>query len=126
MDAWDSYAEVPWYSFRWNITEISLPEGMTTVGNYAFAYTQAEEIILPDGVISVGACAFSYNSNLTHVVIPASIATMETKTGDYGIEYTVFFGVNGLASAGPIGGAGLAAPAGICNLIRPVIFFAID
>src|SRR5437879_1392477 len=27
--------------------------------------------------------------------------------------------------AGPTGGAGLAAPAGICNLICPVIFFAI-
>src|SRR5215470_849995 len=28
-------------------------------------------------------------------------------------------------SAGPTGGAGLACPAGICNLICPVIFFAI-
>src|SRR5208282_4593652 len=27
--------------------------------------------------------------------------------------------------AGPTGGAGLACPAGICNLIWPVIFFAI-
>ncbi len=27
--------------------------------------------------------------------------------------------------AGPTGGAGLACPAGICNLICPVIFFAI-
>src|ERR1044072_369365 len=28
-------------------------------------------------------------------------------------------------SAGPTGGAGLACPAGICNLISPVFFFAI-
>src|SRR5436853_5056833 len=28
-------------------------------------------------------------------------------------------------SAGPIGGEGLAAPAGTCNLMYPVIFFAI-
>src|SRR5208337_2907609 len=28
-------------------------------------------------------------------------------------------------NAGPTGGAGLACPAGICNLIIPVIFFAI-
>ena len=28
-------------------------------------------------------------------------------------------------SAGPIGGAGLAAPAGICKRIKPVTFFAL-
>jgi hypothetical protein len=28
-------------------------------------------------------------------------------------------------SAGPTGGAGVALPAGMCNLMYPVIFFAI-
>jgi hypothetical protein len=28
-------------------------------------------------------------------------------------------------SAGPIGGLGFALPAGTCNLMKPIIFFAI-
>lgn len=49
-----------------------LPEGLLTIGFYAFAETQLENIVLPSTLEGVGAAAFAYNDQLQEVT---SLAT---------------------------------------------------
>lgn len=46
---------------------IDLPEGLETIGEYAFANTTATGLVIPASVTSIGAYAF-YNSNITSVI----------------------------------------------------------
>lgn len=59
------------YEFSKNIT---IPEGATSIGKYAFSdCTGLKEIIIPEGVKSIGYHAFSSCTNLTKITIPDSI-----------------------------------------------------
>lgn len=49
-----------------------LPQGLLTIGFYAFAETQLENIILPFTLESVGAAAFAYNEELQEVTCLAT------------------------------------------------------
>ena len=51
------------------LKEISLPETLTTVGNYAFAKLGVEEITIPAAVITIGDSAFYSNPNLKRAVV---------------------------------------------------------
>ncbi len=67
--------DVPWYAFRKDIEYVILPEGLTTVGDYAFAdcgKLKAAEI--PEKVTYIGTCAFDYCDTLTEVTLPESVA----------------------------------------------------
>ena len=59
--AMSSYAgsNVPWYSYIDSITSINLPNGLTTIGNYAFnRCSKVTSINIPYGVTSIGNWAF--------------------------------------------------------------------
>jgi len=65
-DYWKKYAE--------NITQISIDEGITRIGHYAFyGLTNAKEVEIPESVTYIGGSAFSYCSSLESVVIPGSV-----------------------------------------------------
>ena len=65
------------YAFYWsiNLTSADIPEGVTTIGNYAFFYTGLTSVVIPEGVTTIGNYAFSY-TGLTSVVIPESVTTI--------------------------------------------------
>ncbi|MBR4563722.1 MAG: leucine-rich repeat protein [Paludibacteraceae bacterium] len=65
------------YAFYWsiNLTSVDIPEGVTTIGNYAFFYTGLTSVDIPEGVTTIGNYAFSY-TGLTSVVIPESVTTI--------------------------------------------------
>ena len=90
---------LPWYSYRDQISSVSLPEKMTTLSAYAFyKFTNLTSIVLPDSLQSIGSYALSncstlqsitlndalasidnfafYNSALTNIAIPANLSTM--------------------------------------------------
>ena len=49
----------PWYSFREQITVLSLPDGLTNVGNLAFyGCIRVETVKIPDSVTAIGQHAF--------------------------------------------------------------------
>jgi hypothetical protein len=90
----------PWYSNRYDITSVVLPEGLTHIGNYAFyslsgltntvalpstltsigeyAFngTYITSISLPSGMTTVGINAFNLCSKLASVTIPSSVTSI--------------------------------------------------
>ena len=59
------------------ITELVIPDGVTTIPASAFSYcSNITSVVIPDSVITIGNDAFSYCSNLTSVVIGDSVTTI--------------------------------------------------
>lgn len=73
MNHFSSSSRVPWYHIKGNITKIIVEEGVTTISDYAFSScSNATEISLPDGIISLGYRAF-YECGISSIVIPSGI-----------------------------------------------------
>ena len=66
-------SEVPWRSFCEEIQEISLPEGLTHIGSYAFLGCAISRISVPEGVLSIGGWAFHNCDKLKTIELPASL-----------------------------------------------------
>ena len=72
------------------ITDLVIPEGVTSIGNYAFSGCSGlTSVDIPNSVTSIGHSAFRNCSSLTTVTIPNSV----TSIGDY-----AFSGCSGLTS----------------------------
>ena len=65
-----------------NLTAVELPDTLTAIGDYAFAWSNVAEITIPDGVVTIGAGAF-WGTALVDVVIPDSVTTI----GDSAFRY---------------------------------------
>ena len=62
-----------------SITDITIPHGITSIGNAAFANcTSLKSITIPNSVTYIGEGAFSYCNSLTSVTIPNSVASIGT------------------------------------------------
>ncbi|MBR5370794.1 MAG: leucine-rich repeat protein [Oscillospiraceae bacterium] len=57
--------------------DVIIEDGVTTIGDYAFANTFCRHITIPDSVTEIGSCAFQ-NSQLEEITIPDSV----TKLGE--------------------------------------------
>ena len=67
----------PWYDYRELITAISLPEGLISIGWYAFCGCKAlTSVTIPDSVTSIGDWAFYKCSALTSVTIPNGVTSI--------------------------------------------------
>ena len=70
MTSYSAASAQPWASYRDQITSLSLPEGMTTIGNYAFAYfANLNAIALPSSLTRIGNSAFSQCANVPAVTL---------------------------------------------------------
>ena len=59
------------------LTEYTIPNGVTSIGNYAFYdCSSLTSVTIPDGVTSIGECAFIECSSLTSVTIPDSVTSI--------------------------------------------------
>ena len=60
-----------------SLTEITIPEGVTSIGMYAFSgCSSLTEITIPEGVTSISSSVFRGCSNLTEITIPASVKSI--------------------------------------------------
>ena len=126
MANYASYTQQPWANYRHLIKHIVIGQNITSIGNYAFAYSQnveditfeensqlthigilsfmnlpkVTEVVLPEKVTSLGAYAFGDCFALTSVYIPqrmqfmqksafsgAADVTLDVAEGSYGQEY---------------------------------------
>ena len=75
MKNWDKYPD--WYNLRKNIKKIIIEDGVTAIGDWAFAYcTALESITIPDSVTTIGRDAFRECKSLTSVTIPDSVTAI--------------------------------------------------
>lgn len=59
MTDYANYYSAPWYNQRASVTSIVLPEGLTSIGTYAFYnFSALESVSIPASVTSVGSNAF--------------------------------------------------------------------
>ena len=90
MADYASYSSVPWYSVRGKITSVTIAEGVTSVGSYAFySCSNLANVNIPATVTSVGDQAFRGCSALTDITLPAGL----TSIGSF-----AFSGCNGLTT----------------------------
>lgn len=69
---------------------LSLPDTLRTIGNKVFYNTTMPTIILPDGVTRIGSYAFAYSSDLQSVYIPASVTSMSSNMFENSDNVTVY------------------------------------
>lgn len=73
-DYWPDMTVPEWYPFHDEITEVRLPEGLTTVGDTAFREcTKLQSITLPESVKGIGAYAFYGCTALKEIIIPDAV-----------------------------------------------------
>jgi hypothetical protein len=66
------------YTEEDGVTEVVIPEGVTSIGDSAFYFCSSlTSITIPDGVTSIGESAFWGCSSLTSVNIPDSVTSIE-------------------------------------------------
>jgi len=66
------------------LTSITIPNSVTTIGNYAFSGCGSlTSITIPNSVTTIENHAFSYCTSLTSITIPNSVTTI----GDYAFSY---------------------------------------
>lgn len=78
----DLYGEeplyAPWHSISDCILELVLPDGLSSIGDYAFQNCWAlEEVRVPEGVTRIGRYAFSDCSSLCRLVLPTGLEAIE-------------------------------------------------
>ena len=54
-------------------TEFTIPSGVTSIGNEAFACCSLQKIVIPQGVTSIGDYAFDNCGSLKEITIPQSV-----------------------------------------------------
>ena len=107
---------VPWYSNKENITSVTIEEGVTSIGNSAFAdCTGLTSIEIPSSVTSIGESAFNYCPGLTSIEISSSV----TSIGDYAFEYCDLTSIEIPSSVTSIGESAFGSCSGLTSIEIP-------
>ena len=69
MADYASADNVPWAAFRETITAVSLPEGLTSIGDYAFSYCPLVEVSLPGSLRELGSNPFVDRGTLKGITL---------------------------------------------------------
>ena len=95
MSSRDGENSVPWSAYRDRIKKVTIGEGVTSIGAYAFMQcVNLADIRIPESVVSIEGRAFTNCSNLKRVVIPANVADIQDYTfhNCTGLSEVVFTG----------------------------------
>lgn len=69
-----------WAFYKNSLTNIDIPEGVTSIGQLAFAYCKSlKGVVLPNSVTSIGQEAFRLSSEIQEFVIGSGVTSIGTK-----------------------------------------------
>ena len=74
----DYFDGAPWYDYRTDIISVVIESGVTSIGNWAFARSGMTNISLPEGLTLIGDLAFDGCSSLKSISFPASLSSIGT------------------------------------------------
>ena len=96
-----SYDAVPWGQVKGDILSVSLPEGLTSIGGYAFeSCSSLTSITLPNSVTSIGYSAFEDCSSLSSITLGNSVTSIGGAAFRYCSSLTSFTLPNSVTSIG--------------------------
>ena len=77
MDNYSSSSQTPWYNNRHSILSLYAEPTVTSIGRYAFSecFTRSTSIVIPEGIVSIGDYAF-YKSLSGKITIPDNVTTI--------------------------------------------------
>ena len=77
MDDYGDNIYSPWYAYRRSITAVTIGNGVTTIGEWAFGDCyDLTSVTIPNSVTTIGARAFALCFGLTAVTIPSSVTAI--------------------------------------------------
>ncbi len=75
-----SSGSIPWYDYISNITSVTIEEGVTSIGSYAFYNcTSITSVTIPDSVTSIGDSTFGKCTSLTSINFSGGVRTIGAK-----------------------------------------------
>ena len=87
--------EAPWYDKGSDILFIKIQHGVTSIGSYAFYYSNVVTVDIPNTVTSIGENAFTGCEKLTSVFLPSSVTSIGF-VNDVGFFFSGFYYCPGL------------------------------
>ena len=76
-----------------NDKSVTIPDGITSIGDYAFLGSELTNVTIPNSVTSIGVSAF-VNNQLTEVTIPNSVRRIEERAFSYNLITRISIGAN--------------------------------
>ena len=77
-DTWNESTAVPWYQFGYNVRRVEIGEGVTAIGQRAFAtFSKLESVSLPSTLTTIGKYSFYQCTSLRTVTIPANVTVID-------------------------------------------------
>ena len=74
----------PWYEYMELIQKLTIEDGVTSIGNYAFYDCNGlTSINIPHGVTSIGKYAFAFCDNVVSVTVPESVTSIDADAFSY-------------------------------------------
>ena len=74
MTDYESSSDVPWAAASASVKTISIAEGVTNVGNYAFyGFSLLENVNLPSSVTVIGRASFAFCTVVKNITLPATV-----------------------------------------------------
>jgi len=80
MTNWNDEYSVPWSTYREQIKEVFIGEGITTIGDYSFKLcTNLTDVSIPESIVTIRGRAFYGCSSLESLDLSGGITTIEDK-----------------------------------------------
>ena len=116
-DTWNESTAVPWNQFGYNIRRVDVGEGVTAIGQRAFAtFSKLETVSLPSSLTHIGKYAFYQCSSLRTISIPANVEVIDNNAFNGCYSLTTVNLYDGLSGGGKLATIGQYAFADCTNL----------